>query len=160
MKVFKDLIEIFLRNPEEISTAVIIMVSAVIVFMGILKRAVFNRIKSKSWRCVALSFSSLAIMYATVAIYFVINTVDFKWFLPCGTLVCFAMIVTYWFYENTQARAGIHKIGSFVLGKVWKAIVSKVNTVAEGTEAIGSAIDGLLKSTEKKDENKKDLKGL
>ena len=147
---------IFINNKEEIITAVITMVSAVIVFMGILKKTIFNKISNKAWRRVALSFSSLAIMYATVAIYFVVNAVDFKWFLPCGTLVCFAMIVMYWFYENTYAREGIHALGLFVLNKVFRAIISKVNTVAEGTEVIGNAIDSLLKDTNKKNGSKKD----
>lgn len=158
--MIQKVFDIFMSKPDEIITAVIIMVSAVIVLMGILKRVLFNRIKRKSIRCVALSFSSLALMYLTTAVYFLINTVDFQYFLPCGTAICFVMIITYWFYENTQARAGIHRIGSFVLSKITKAIVSKVNTVAEGTEVIGSAIDGLLKGTEAKSERKDDLKGL
>lgn len=152
----KVLFEIFLKNQAEISTAVIIMVSAVIVFMGILKRVLFNKISSKPWRCVALSFTSLALMYVTVAIYFLINSVDFKWFLPCGTLVSFAMIIIYWFYENTQARAGIHKIGSVVIIKLWNKFTAKVKGVANSTEMIGGAIDNFLKSTEKKNEIKKD----
>lgn len=157
----KELFEIFLKSQAEISTAVLVMVSAVIVFMGILKKVVFNRIKSKAWRCVALSFSSLALMYATVAVYFLINGVDFRWFLPCGTLVSFAMIVIYWFYENTQARAGIHALGSFVITTLWNKFTAKLKGVANSTDKIGSAIDGMLKSTEKKNENnKKDLKGL
>ena len=157
----KALLEIFMNNKEEIVTAVLVMVSTVIVLMGILKRVVFNKISNKAWRRVALSFSSLALMFATVAIYFVINDINFKWFLPCGSLVCVAMIVTYWFYENTQAREGIHKIGSFVINTLVAKFTAKVKVVADSTELIGSAIDGFLKSTERKDENnKKDLKGL
>jgi Ca2+/Na+ antiporter len=152
----KALFEIFMQNQEVIVTAVIIMISTVIVLMGILKRLVFNRIKSKALRCVALSFTSLALVYAATAIYFAINGVDFRWFLPCGTLICFAMIVTYWFYENTQARAGIHKIGSFVISTLFAKILAKVKGVADSTEKIGGAIDDFLKSTEKKNEIKKD----
>ena len=152
----KALLEIFMNNKEEIVTAVIIMVSTVIVLMGILKSLVFNKISSKAWRQVALSFTSLALMYATVAIYFVINAVDFKWFLPCGSLVCVAMIVMYWFYENTQARAGIHKIGSFVISPLVAKFTAKVKGVADSTEMIGGAIEEFLKSTEKKTEIKKD----
>jgi hypothetical protein len=162
--MIKELFNIFMRNQEEIVTAVIIMVSAVIVFMGILKAVLFNRIKNKCVRSVALSFSSVALMYATVAVYFVINTVDFKWFLPCGTLVSIAMIVTYWMYENTQLRTGIHKIGSFVITKLFNKIVSKVNDVASGTELIGNAIDGMLKNgtakTSETNEKNKELKNL
>lgn len=152
----KALFDIFMQNQEVIVTAVIIMISTVIVLMGILKRLVFNRIKSKALRCVALSFTSLALVYAATAIYFAINVIDFKWFLPCGTLICIAMIVTYWFYENTQARAGIHKIGSFVITTLFAKILAKVKGVADSTEKIGGAIDDFLKSTEKKNEIKKD----
>lgn len=152
----KALFEIFMQNQEVIVTAVIIMISTVIVLMGILKRFVFNKIKSKALRCVALSFMSLALVYAATAIYFAINVIDFKWFLPCGSLICVAMIVTYWFYENTQARAGIHKIGSFVISTLFAKILAKVKGVANGTEMIEGAIDEFLKCTEKKIETKKD----
>ena len=152
----KEVISIFLNNTEEIFTAVIVMVSAVIVLMGILKTVLFNRIKSKGIRCVALSFSSLAIMYAAVAVYFLINTIDFKYYAICGSLVCVAMIVIYWFYENTYLRAGIHKIGSFVISTLFAKITAKVKGVADSTEKIGGAIDDMLKSTMSKSENKKD----
>ena len=156
----KEVISIFMNNTEEIFTAVIVMVSAVIVLMGILKAALFNRIKNKGLRCVALSFSSLAIMYAAVAVYFLINTVDFKYYAICGSLVCVAMIVIYWFYENTYLRAGIHKIGSFVISTLFAKLTAKVKGVADSTEKIGGAIDEMLKSTEKKSEKKEELKNL
>lgn len=160
--MIKDLFGIFMGHQEEIVTAVIIMVSAVIVFMGILKAVLFNRIKNKSIRCVALSFTSVALTFGAVAIYFAINTVDFKWFWLCGTAVSIAMIVTYWLYENTQLRTGIHKIGSLVVNKVFKRVVSAINDVASGTEAIESVIDGILKDpkTSEKNEQTKDLKNL
>ena len=160
--MIKDLFDIFMGSQEEIVTAVIIMVSAVIVFMGILKAVLFNRIKNKHLRCVALSFTSVALMYGVVAVYFAINTYNFKWFLPCGTLVCIAMIVTYWLYENTQLRTGIHKIGSFVINKLFNKVKSTINDVASGTEAIESVIDGVLKNTKTSEKNEqiKDLKNL
>ena len=162
--MIKDLFGIFMSMKEEIVTAVIIMVSAVIVFMGILKAVLFNRIKNKHIRCVALSFTSIALMYGVVALYFAINAYNFKWFWLCGTAVSIAMIVTYWLYENTQLRAGIHKIGSFVINKLFSKVTSKVHTIADGTEAIGSAIDEMLKSGASKSsgttDKNKDLKNL
>lgn len=162
--MIKQVIDIFMNNTEEIFTAVIIMVSAVIVLMEILKERVFNRIKNKNLRRFALSFSSIAIMYATVAGYFIVNTIDFKYFAICGSLVCVAMIVIYWFYkEFLQVRDGIFAIGSFVIRKFFKKGVTKVNEVASGMEMLGSAIDDILKSTAKKSEEnskKQDLKNL
>ena len=155
------MLDFFIDNQNEIITTVIIMVSAVIVFMGILKGILFNRIKSKSIRCVALSFSSLAIMFAVVAVYFFIHGLDFKYFLPCGAVVNVIMIVVYWLYENTQLRTGIHKIGSFVVKMIFNRFASKVNEVASGTEVIGSSLETMLKKNETKTSGKKDdLKNL
>lgn len=158
--MIKDLVGIFMNMQEEIVTAVIIMVSAVIVFMGILKTVLFNRIKNKHIRCVALSLTSVVLMYGAVAICFVINDYNFRWFWLCGTAVTIAMIVTYWLYENTQLRTGIHAIGSYVIKKLFGKIVTKVNDVAQGTEAIGTAIDGMLKGSKTKPSESKDLKNL
>ena len=163
--MIKEFVDIFMNSRDEFTTAVIIMVSAVIVLMGILKSILFNRIKNKSVRCVVLSFSSLALMFATLAVFFVINGFDFKWYLLSGTVVSCIMIVTYWLYENTKLRDAIHKIGSFVITKLFNKIVTKVNDVAEGTELLGNAIDDLLKNgktktSETNEKSKDDLKKL
>jgi hypothetical protein len=129
--------------------------------MEILKERVFNRIKNKNLRRFALSFSSIAIMYATVAGYFIVNTIDFKYFAICGLFVCFAMIIIYWLYkEFLQVRDAIYAIGSFVIRKLFKKGVTKVNEVASGMEMLGSAIDDMLKGTAKKSEKKEEFKNL
>lgn len=160
--MIQKVFDIFMSKPDEIVTAVIIMVSVVIVFMEILKERVFNRIKNKNLRRFALSFSSIALMYATVAGYFIVNTIDFKYFALCGLLVCFAMIIIYWLYkEFLQVRDAIFAIGSFVIRKFFKNGVTKLNEVASGMEMLGSTIDDILKGTEAKSESgKDDLKNL
>lgn len=160
--MIKELFGIFMNLKDEIVTAVIIMVSAVIVLMGILKTVLFNRIKNKHLRCVALSFTSIALMFVAVAICFAINDYNFRWFWLCGALVSVAMIVTYWLYENTQLRTLIHAIGSFVINKLFKAVATKFSDVAAGTELIGGAIDDMLKGTKTNEtsDKSKDLKNL
>jgi hypothetical protein len=107
-----------------------------------------------------MSFTSIALMFGAVAILFAIKEIDWNYYVAMASTYSALMIVMYWFYENTQARAGIHKIGSFVLSKISNAIVNKVNGVAKSTEVIGNAIDEILKGASKIDKDMDELKKL
>lgn len=155
------MLDFFNGNQNEIIKTVIIMVSAVIVFMGILKGILFNRIKNKDIRCVALFVSSVAIMFAVVAGYFYIQGLDFNYFPQHGAVVSGIMIVMYAMYENTKLRKGIHAIGSFVIKTIFNKFASKVNEVASSTEMIGNSLDAMLKKNETKTSGTgKELKNL
>lgn len=156
----KEFFDFVMQNQEGFITVAAIMVSTIIVFMGILKAVLFKRIPNKAVRCVTMSFTSIALMFGAVAILFAIKEIDWNYYVAMASTYSALMIVMYWFYENTQARAGIHKIGSFVLSKISNAIVNKVNGVAKSTEVIGNAIDDILKGASKIDKDMDELKKL
>lgn len=159
--MFEEFFSLAWQDKERFVTAVLVMVSAVIVFMGILKSLLLNKIPNKEVRGVVLSFASLALMFGATAILFLCYTIDWQYYVAFSAVNCGAMIITYWLYENTKLRLAIHTIGSVVLEKISNAIVSKVNSVAKNTEAIGSVFDEILKNSAKKvDDIGKDLKNL
>lgn len=153
------LYDYFMENIETMLPMVIMMVSALIVFVGMLKPILFNKITNKPVRCVLLSLTSVGLAYASVAIVYLIKGYSFDHYLVAASVYCAVVIVAYWLYENTQLRAGIHKIGSFVLEKVFGVIANKVDVVANDTKAISSSIDMVLNELTSKNDGK-DLKNL
>lgn len=155
------LYEYFMANIETMLPMVIMMVSALIVFIGTLKPILFNKISNKDLRGVLLSLTSVVLAYVSVAIVYLIKQYSFDHYWVAGSVYCGVVIVVYWLYENTKLRAGIHKIGTFVLEKLFGVIATKVTTVANNTEAIGISIDNILNDLSiSKNEIGKDLKNL
>ena len=167
----KEFFDFVMQNQEGFITAVIIMVSTVIVFMGILKGAIFDRIPNKAVRRIVVFLTSIGVMFGATAILFVVNPISWDFYLPFAVTNNLAMIIVYCIYEVTSAKDGVHnlnaklkngikKIGTFVLGKIFNNIVTKVNDVAQGTEVIGSVIDDILKGASKIDKDMDELKKL
>jgi hypothetical protein len=94
------------------------MVSAIIVFIGLLKPILFDRIKFKPLRKVAIAFTDVLSCLLATAIAFWMNGIDFYYFFPEAIGVFVATVVVYWFYENTCLRNLIQKIGSIMLTKI------------------------------------------
>ena len=148
----------FMQNIETMIPMVIIMMSALIVLMGVLKPILFNKVTNKAIRCVLLSLTSVALSFVSVAVTFFIKQYSFDYYWICGAIYTCGLIVVYWFYENTQLRAGIQKIGSYVLDKFFGVIVGKVTKVADNTDKIGASIDEMF--TNKKPSKKDEFKNL
>lgn len=168
MKAFFDFV---ILNQKDFWTVIVIMVSTVMVFMGVLKAAFFDKIQNKAVRRIVVFLSSVGAMFGATAILFWINSINWDFYVPFAITNNLAMIVVYCIYEVSYAKDGVHslgskckdgikKIGSFVLEKIFSNIVKKVTDVAESTEVIGSVIDGFFDNTSKYDKDIEDLKKL
>lgn len=131
--MFEFYLKILLANWKRALVGGVIVVSAIIVLMGILKTGVINKIKNKLVRKVVLAFGSIALVLPCTALYFVGDGINFDhYWLGCA-MNAVAVILTYWLYENTALRNLIHKIGSVTLGKFVKYIANRI--VSNGTSA-------------------------
>ena len=154
----------------ELAVAGAIMVSTIIVFMGILKPLVFNRIPYKAVRKSALAFSNIFLSFVATAIYFVIRDINWELYVLASLVTSVACIVTYWLYENTHLREGIHKVGELAIDKiayVAKLALSGKNTktidaeIKKATEELKATAKAELKLHPKKSKNKdKELENL
>lgn len=120
------ILEVFLMNLERAFYGYLIVVSAIIVLMGLLKKAAFNKIGNKTLRKVSLAFTSLVLVLPFTALYFMGDNINFKYYWIGCAMNGFALIVTYWFYENTALRDLINKIGSLTLGRFFSFIWSRI----------------------------------
>lgn len=154
--------EYFMQNIETMIPMVIIMMSALIVFIGALKPILFNRVSNKDLRGMLLFLTSIVLSFVSVAIAFLIKQYNFDYYWICGGLYAGGVILMYAIYEHTPLRPSIHKIGSVVLDKFFGIIVNKVTKVADNTEQIGTSIDALFVNTktETKTSKKDELKNL
>lgn len=98
----------------------IIVISSLIVFLGALKPALFDKIACKTLRKALLFVASLVLVLPFTAVYFVayrmlygINFFEYYW-VTCIALMP-ATIVVYALYENTGLRNLIQKVGE----KTW-----------------------------------------
>ena len=96
-----------------------IMVSAIIVIIGILKPIAFDKIPYKALRKACLAATNVAFSFASTAICYWVNDINFKWYWYGAAIISIATIITYWLYETTCLRNLIHKIGTMTLKKVW-----------------------------------------
>ena len=129
MKIF---FEVFLMNLERAFYGYLIVVSAIIVLMGLLKKAAFNKIGNKTLRKVLLAFTSLALVLPFTALYFLGDDINFKYYWVGCAMNGLALIVTYWFYENTALRNLINQIGSLTLGRFFGFIWSRIRGDKKG----------------------------
>lgn len=95
----------------------VIMVSAIIVFIGLLKPLLFDRIKVKALRKATIALSEIAICFSVAAVAFWVNHFNFNYYIYAASALFISTVVVYWFYENTCLRNLIHKVGSIALAK-------------------------------------------
>lgn len=139
------LLEVLAANWKRVLLGGIILVTAIVVIMGLLKSFVFNKLKNKLIRKVALAFSSIALVFPAVAIYMWLNHINFHaYYLPGCGFAAVATVITYWLYENTALRELIHYLGSNTLLRVSKFLYTSLTeghtdnnlnaTLAKGTK--------------------------
>lgn len=135
----------------------LIMVSAIIVFIGVLKPLLFNKMSCKPLRKVLLGLMDLVFALGATAVSFVIKGVNFEHYLYASAAVFVMTIVVYWFYENTCFRNLIHTIGSVALKKCGTLIAKYFSASKEETAEIKTEIANINKelvSTAKKEMKK------
>ena len=120
LELLRNAVVLFWGNLSENIFSGVVMVSAIIVFIGLLKPILFDRIKFKPLRKVAIAFTDVLACLIATAIAFWMNGIDFYYFFPAAIGVFVATVVVYWFYENTCFRNLIQKIGTIVLSKLAK----------------------------------------
>ena len=140
----------------------VVMVSAIIVLIGLLKPFTFDKIPFKPLRKVALAFSNIALSFAATAICFWVYSIPFMYYWYGATIVCFATIITYWIYENTCLRNLIHTIGSLTLGKLIPVFFNNKNDVDKLKKELQNVGNELTKTAKKSltDTSDKELKNL
>ena len=133
LETLKEVLALFSGNAKDNIITGVIMVSAIIVFIGLLKPLLFDRIKVKAFRKTAIALSEIAICLSATAIAFWVNHFNFHYYLYASAGLFVATVITYWFYENTCLRNLIHKVGSIALGKIYGVAVGllKPRTNAE-----------------------------
>lgn len=119
LETLKEVLALFSGNAKNNIMTGVIMVSAIIVFIGLLKPLLFDRIKVKAFRKAAIALSEIVVCLATVAVAFWVNHFNFHYYLYASAGLFIATVVTYWFYENTCLRNLIHKVGSIALAKIF-----------------------------------------
>lgn len=153
--MFWEMVNLFCINCKTLITIGIIMACMLIVLIGSLKPLVFNKISNKHLRGALLSLTNVIGAFAFVAVAFWVKgiTFDYYWF----TAICFCIlsVFLYWAYENlTQARAGIHKLGSFMWRKILPIIRNKIDLLIAGlndTKQLTNMVDNFVNTTPKKE---------
>lgn len=132
----------------------VIMVSAITVFIGILKPLLFNRIPWKPLRRACLAFTNVGLCFASTAMFFFVEHMNYDIYWHNAISLSVFSIVCYWFYENTCLRDLIEKIGKFTLKKIWEMLTRIFN----GAEIKEIEKEITLVSEELKANTKKELK--
>lgn len=150
----QKVLPIFGANYQDILVCGMIMVSAIIVAIGLLKSVLINKIKNVKLRGSILAFTNVAACYLTVLVYFLVKGFSLEFYAVAATSLAFLSIVTYWLYEYTRLRDLIGLIGSIALRKVMKVSLFAL------TEEDVNAVKAELKKTgdELKAHTKRELK--
>lgn len=165
----ENVMPLFVANFNDIIVNGFIMVSAIIVALGLLKPILFNRIKNKQVRKVALAFSNVALCFISVLVYFVVKGWTYEHYLVCAIGLSVGCIITYWLYENTCLRNLIGTIGNIALRKVANVAVLAVNAddineIKTEVNNVANELKAQTKKAIKKATNEitedNDLKGL
>lgn len=114
-----------LENWRQVLVGGAIVISAVIVIMGMIKK-LFDKVPNKYLRKFLLALTSVVLVLPVSAIYFVCAGIDYQYFWGDYALLAGATIITYWLYENTCLRELIQKIGSLTLGKFFKYVTIRI----------------------------------
>lgn len=169
LNTIKTMLSFFEANYHDIIVCGLIMVSAIIVGIGLLKPIIFNKIKNKHIRKAALALSNVAACFLTVLVYFLVQGWGFTYYFPAAVGLSVSCIITYWFYENTCLRNLIGTVGNLVLQKVLKVSVvaitsDDVNAVKTELKKAGDELKAHtkqeLKKAAAKTKEDKDLTGL
>lgn len=162
---FFNMIALFMSNFKENVLTGVIMVSAIIVFIGLLKPLLFDKIKFKPLRKAAIAFSSAICCFIATAITFWVYKIDFSFYVSVTAVVFVAMVIVYWFYENTCLRNLIKKIGTIVLTKLYNSFVAIMNKddvqdIQKEVIAVHKEIRNELKLEKSKAKTDKELSNL
>lgn len=150
----KDLAVYFAAHFNDILVNIIIMVSATIATIGILKPIVFNKIQNKHLRKVALASSSVAACYLQAFIYFLTEGWNLKYYPMAAIALSFCCIAIYWLYENTCLRNLIELVGGLALRKVLGVL--KIASTTDDVDKVKAEIKNA--SVQLKDFTKQELK--
>ena len=158
-------------NWQTVLTGGFIMACAIIFFIGVFKKAVFNKVANKSLRKLILSSMSLILAFPATALYFVIEGIAFEYFWYAYAGVSMLTVITYWLYENYLFRDLIDFIGKKTVGewfnvlktsfvnrksnKETKAELIKVNAGLQ--ETVREEVRNELQTTTQSDEDLNDL---
>lgn len=140
----------------------VVMVSAIIVLIGLLKPFTFDKIPYKELRRAALALTNVGFSFAATAICFWIYSIPFMYYWYGAVLVTVATILTYWLYECTPLRSTIHFIGSHTLGKLIPVFFNNKNDVDKLKKELQNVGNELTKTAKKSltDTSDKELKNL
>lgn len=131
-------ISYYIGDWKNVFIGALIVMGVVIFLMGILKNALFNRIKNKLLRKVLLSFCSLALVLPATFAYSIYQGLDMQYFWALYALNAIGTIVVYWFYENTGFRNLLSLIGRNTLVRLFQSGDIK-NTIEKSKEELISA---------------------
>ena len=163
------MLKYFGAHYNDIIVNVVIMVSAIIVAIGILKPFLFNRIKNKHVRKAVLAFSNVAGCFIAALIYFFVRDWNLAHYPLAALALSVVCVMTYWLYENTCLRNLIEVVGGIALRKALSVLgtaVTNDDVKAVKTE-YKNAVDQIhsvtkveLKKVVSKSNMDKDLKNL
>ncbi len=125
--------KVLLANWHRAAMGGIIVACSVIFLMGVLKKFVFNKVQNKLARKVLLAFGSVVMTFPITALYFVTDSINFRWYWYGCAMTALLTIVTYWLYENTGLRNLIGVIGELTVNKWLKVIYVAFMNKAENT---------------------------
>lgn len=95
------------------------VICSLIVFLGSIKGLVFGKIQNKQLRKSLLALTSIVLVLPFTAITFLIDRINFDYYWVACAAIAPCVILVYWFYENTNLRELINKIGE----KTWNKLV-------------------------------------
>ena len=156
-------------NFNDVFVYAVAMVSAIIVAIGLLKPVLFDKIKNKNVRKVALAFSNVALCFICALVLFFVKDWNFNYYLVSAIALTVSCIVTYWLYENTCLRNLIATVGNIVLRKVANIAFFAVNTddineikteAKKATNELKAQTKKALKKAANEIKEDNDLKGL
>ena len=154
---------------QDILVSVVIMTSAIIAAIGLLKPILFNKIKNENIRGAALAFSSVAASFLAALVFFLIKGWEFKYYTAAALALAGCTILTYWLYEFSRFRNLIKLIGTLALNRIIKtacfaATNDDVNAVKAELKKAGEELKSHTKTELKKAattyKTDKDLKNL
>lgn len=121
--------KVMIANAERLLVAEAVMVSIVIMAVGMLKNTVSKLIKNEDIRKTVLSLMSVAFSFVATFVYFLIESINWRWYVIGAILTSLACIITYHFYENYHLRTFVHKVGEYAIDKfahLAKVILGKI----------------------------------
>lgn len=155
---------------QDIIVSVVIMVSAIIFVIGLLKPIIFDKIRNKDLRKCALALANIAGCFVASMFYFLKNGWDFKYYTVASLALTIASIVIYYLYETIPyVRKVIGGIGYSAISKVFNVGILAVTTddaetVKKEVKKTETELKATTKSELKKQVNKittdKDLTNL